>query len=81
MDEYTATEEAYKHGYDDGYKKGWKNGRKAVVKGDAEWIPITSMFGTFNWKVKCSKCRCTINREHNYCPNCGRKMRLNNKSR
>jgi len=43
-----------------------------VVHG--RWIELPSLIG-LPWKVQCDQCGCPQDYKHNYCPNCGAKMK------
>lgn len=75
MDVYTATEEAYKNGYEKGYAKGLNDAQNTTY---GEWIDVPSMLGIKGWKVKCSLCNASENYPSNFCPNCGKPMRISN---
>lgn len=74
MDNFTATEQAYKNGYEQGMKDAVKHGRWEITEDD---------FYMGLMICKCTVCREEIcfedvsdieNLNYNYCPNCGAKM-------
>lgn len=70
MDNYTATELAYKNGYEQGKKDAVRHGR---------WIfkhnPITDPKRLFI-RIVCSECNLHTGQKSKFCPNCGAQMDL-----
>lgn len=40
----------------------------------ARWVHVGRMSLALPWTMRCSNCSCPSEYEHNFCPNCGRKM-------
>lgn len=77
MDNYTATEMAYKNGYEKGYEEGK---RDAVVHAKWEWFDAWDGNDTFGeWKMlRCSNCLGSEGARENakFCSECGAIMDL-----
>lgn len=74
MDQYTATEQAYKKGYAKGYEDGVREAMKNPVK-NGHWIVHKSGSGR-NMRVwaECSVCRVVGSSQWKRCPVCETKM-------
>ena len=73
MDNYTATEQAYKNGYEQGLKDAVKEG---------EWVTEIIDKTERKISVTCSNCEAFFSLDlfdfglcYNFCPNCGIKMK------
>ena len=72
MDNYTATEQAYKNGYEQGKKDAVKHGRWA----ENERIMYDSVREeeVHLFTYVCSVCNGEVMNNTKYCPNCGARM-------
>ena len=64
MDNYTATEQAYKNGYEQGLKDAVKEG---------EWVFVYRVSATDI--LRCSCCGVPFYNKTSYCPRCGARMK------
>lgn len=71
MDNYTATELAYRNGY----KNGYEQGKKDAVK-HGRWVETKGKdtFRGYVTNYHCSQCGRYEEFKEHYCPNCGAKM-------
>ena len=67
MDEFTATEQAYKNGYEQGQRDAVKHGRWVWNDESECWVCNNCEYSALNNYRGNSA-------ESNYCPNCGAKM-------
>lgn len=73
MDNYTATEQAYKNGYEQGKKDAVKHGKQEKSEDRDEW------YGYYFTCLECHAQTMAWDKTFNlivpsYCPNCGAKM-------
>lgn len=72
MDNYTATEQAYKNGYEQGKKDAVKHGRWEAQ----EYWKYENKHSILYKTNRCSLCHYDVSSRllYNYCPNCGSLM-------